>query len=85
MTSPSCITTAWARSTLDWRPTRPARILRSDEFAVLQAAEAVGADQVVIAPDERRGMNLERLLECKTAGYPVRAVPDLRREGNPAG
>jgi sugar transferase (PEP-CTERM system associated) len=47
------------------------RILRSDNFAVLQAAEAIGADQVVIAPDERRGMNLERLLECKTAGYPV--------------
>ncbi len=47
------------------------RILRSDQFAVLQAAEAVGADEVVIAPDERRGMNLERLLECKTAGYPV--------------
>ena len=38
---------------------------------MLQAAEAVGADEVVIAPDERRGMNLERLLECKTAGYPV--------------
>jgi sugar transferase (PEP-CTERM system associated) len=47
------------------------RILRSDEFAVLQAAQAVGADQIVIAPDERRGMNLERLLACKTAGFPV--------------
>jgi sugar transferase (PEP-CTERM system associated) len=47
------------------------RILRSDDFAVLQVAQAVGADQVVIAPDERRGMNLERLLECKTAGFPV--------------
>jgi len=47
------------------------RILHSEGFAVLQAAQAVGADQVVIAPDERRGMNLERLLECKTAGFPV--------------
>jgi sugar transferase (PEP-CTERM system associated) len=47
------------------------RILRSDDFAVLQVAQAVDADQVVIAPDERRGMNLERLLECKTAGFPV--------------
>ncbi len=46
-------------------------ILRSDEFAVLQAAQAVGADQIVIAPDERRGMDLERLLACKTAGFPV--------------
>jgi sugar transferase (PEP-CTERM system associated) len=47
------------------------RILRSNDFAVLQAAQAVGADQIVIAPDERRGMNLERLLECKNAGFPV--------------
>jgi len=47
------------------------RILRSDEFAVLQAAQSVGADQIVIAPDERRGMNLQRLLECKTAGFPI--------------
>ncbi len=47
------------------------RILRSDAFDVLQAAQMVGADQVVIAPDERRGMNLERLLACKTAGFPV--------------
>jgi sugar transferase (PEP-CTERM system associated) len=47
------------------------RILRSTGFAVLQAALAVGADQIVIAPDERRGMNLERLLACKTAGFPI--------------
>jgi sugar transferase (PEP-CTERM system associated) len=48
-----------------------ARILHSDDFAVLDVAQAVGADQIVIAPDERRGMNLERLLACKTAGFPV--------------
>jgi sugar transferase (PEP-CTERM system associated) len=47
------------------------RVLRSDAFAVLQFARAVGADQIVVAPDERRGMNLERLLACKTAGFPV--------------
>ena len=47
------------------------RILRCDAFDVLRAAQAVGADQVVIAPDERRGMDLERLLACKTAGFPV--------------
>jgi len=47
------------------------RVLRSDGFAVLQAAQSIGADQIVIAPDERRGMNLERLLECKTAGFPI--------------
>jgi sugar transferase (PEP-CTERM system associated) len=48
-----------------------ARILRSDGFAVLQVARSVGADQIVIAPDERRGMNLERLLACKSAGFPI--------------
>ncbi len=47
------------------------RILRSEGFAVLQAAREVGADEIVIAPDERRGMNLHRLLACKTAGFPV--------------
>jgi sugar transferase (PEP-CTERM system associated) len=47
------------------------RILRSETFDVLQVAQLVGADQVVVAPDERRGMDLERLLACKTAGFPV--------------
>jgi sugar transferase (PEP-CTERM system associated) len=47
------------------------RILPSDNFAVLQAADQVAADQVVVAPDDRRGMDLEQLLECKKAGYPV--------------
>ena len=46
------------------------RILRSDDFAVLQAAEAVGADQIVIAPDERRGMNLRA-----SAGVQDRRLP----------
>ncbi len=38
---------------------------------VLDAARQVSADQIVIAPDERRGMNLEQLLICKKAGFPV--------------
>ena len=38
---------------------------------MLSAARQVGADQIVVAPDERRGMNLERLLACKKAGFPV--------------
>jgi sugar transferase (PEP-CTERM system associated) len=29
------------------------------------------ADQIVVAPDERRGMALHDLIACKTAGYPV--------------
>jgi sugar transferase (PEP-CTERM system associated) len=39
--------------------------------SVLQAARGVDADQIVVAPDERRGMDLERLLACKKAGFPV--------------
>ncbi len=47
------------------------RILRPADFNVAAAAAEVGADLVIVAPDERRGMNLQRLLECKRAGYPV--------------
>jgi sugar transferase (PEP-CTERM system associated) len=46
-------------------------ILRTDQSQVLDAARRVSADQIVIAPDERRGMNLEQLLACKKAGFPV--------------
>ena len=46
-------------------------ILRTVGLRVLEAARQVGADQVVIAPDERRGMDLEQLLACKKAGFPV--------------
>jgi sugar transferase (PEP-CTERM system associated) len=38
---------------------------------LLAVARAVEADQIVMAPDERRGMALEGLIACKTAGYPV--------------
>jgi sugar transferase (PEP-CTERM system associated) len=47
------------------------KILCVDQSHVLDAARRVGADQIVIAPDERRGMNLEQLLACKKAGFPV--------------
>jgi sugar transferase (PEP-CTERM system associated) len=46
-------------------------ILHIDQSHVLESARKVGADQIVIAPDERRGMNLEQLLACKRAGFPV--------------
>jgi len=46
-------------------------ILRTDRLHVLEAARQVSADQIVIAPDERRGMDLEQLLACKKAGFPV--------------
>ena len=38
---------------------------------ILDAARRLGADQIVVAPDERRGMNIESLLRCKIAGFPV--------------
>jgi sugar transferase (PEP-CTERM system associated) len=37
----------------------------------LALAECFGADQIVVAPDERRGLSTEELLACRTAGYPV--------------
>lgn len=37
----------------------------------LGIARRFSADQVVVAPDERRGLALEGLLACKIAGYPV--------------
>jgi sugar transferase (PEP-CTERM system associated) len=46
-------------------------ILRTERLHVLDAARQVAADQIVIAPDDRRGMDLEQLLACKKAGYPV--------------
>jgi sugar transferase (PEP-CTERM system associated) len=47
------------------------RILRPADFNVAAAAAEIGADLVIVAPDERRGMNLHRLLECKRGGVPV--------------
>jgi sugar transferase (PEP-CTERM system associated) len=38
---------------------------------LLAMAHAINADEIVVAPDERRGMELEGLIACKTAGYPV--------------
>ncbi len=46
-------------------------ILQPDDFAVLDVAQQVDADEIVVAPDERRGMRLDRLLDCKKAGFPV--------------
>ncbi len=47
------------------------KILRTERLHVLDAARQVAADQIVIAPDDRRGMDLEQLLACKKAGFPV--------------
>jgi sugar transferase (PEP-CTERM system associated) len=37
----------------------------------LSAAHMCDPDEVVVAPDERRGMPLDTLLACKKEGYPV--------------
>lgn len=34
-------------------------------------ARAIGADEIVVAADERRGLPIKSLLECKIAGFPV--------------
>jgi sugar transferase (PEP-CTERM system associated) len=38
---------------------------------ILHVARKLRADQIAVAPDERRGMELQSLLACKTAGFPV--------------
>ncbi len=43
--------------------------LPADGF--LGLARRCGADQIVVAPDERRGLALAGLLDCKIAGIPV--------------
>jgi sugar transferase (PEP-CTERM system associated) len=47
------------------------RILRPETFDVAGVAAAVNADVIIVAMDDRRGMDLPKLLACKQAGYPV--------------
>jgi len=47
----------------------PVVTLPPDGF--LGLARRCGADQIVVAPDERRGLALTGLLVCKVAGFPV--------------
>jgi sugar transferase (PEP-CTERM system associated) len=42
-----------------------------DGTPFLEAAQAFGADQIVVAADERRGLPMDALLACRTAGFPV--------------
>ena len=46
-------------------------VVMATDSNYLQLATAYDVDQIVIAPDERRGMRLERLLDCKKNGFPV--------------
>ena len=56
---------------MDPRLETDASVVRLQGQDVLAAARLVGADQIVVAPDERRGMDVMRLLACKIAGFPV--------------
>ena len=47
------------------------QVLMAGPDGFLGIAQRFGADQIVVAPDERRGLPLEGLLDCKIAGYPV--------------
>ncbi len=38
---------------------------------LLKVANQAQADEIVVAPDERRGMALKSLITCRAAGYPV--------------
>jgi sugar transferase (PEP-CTERM system associated) len=38
---------------------------------LMNLAAQVRADQIVVAPDERRGMTLDSLISCRANGYPV--------------
>ncbi len=49
----------------------PAHRIVTDAADVLALAHALAPDQIVVAPDERRGLAMEGLLACRMAGYPV--------------
>jgi sugar transferase (PEP-CTERM system associated) len=46
-------------------------VVMASDGNYLRLALAHDVDQIVVAPDERRGMRLEWLLDCKKAGFPV--------------
>lgn len=46
-------------------------VVVANDSNYLQLALAHDVDLIVVAPDERRGMRLERLLDCKKNGFPV--------------
>ena len=49
----------------------PANHIISTSGDLLRIADRVFAEQIVVAPDDRRGMSLESLIACRNAGYPV--------------
>ncbi len=47
------------------------RIRVAENGNVLPIAQSVVPDEIVVAPDERRGLSLDSLLACKKEGYPI--------------
>ncbi len=47
------------------------RILETTGGDVLGPARQIDPDEIVVAPDDRRGMKLDSLLACKKEGFPV--------------
>lgn len=46
-------------------------VVHAPAAGILDIARRHGVDQIVVAPDERRGLALDSLLACKVAGFPV--------------
>ena len=46
-------------------------VVHAPVHGILDIARHHGVDQIVVAPDERRGLALDSLLACKVAGFPV--------------
>jgi sugar transferase (PEP-CTERM system associated) len=49
----------------------PSNGILSGTSELLATAQELNPDQIVVAPDERRGLAMQGLLACKMAGYPV--------------
>lgn len=49
----------------------PSHQIVPDTNDLLATVRRLNPDQIVVAPDERRGLAMEGLLACKMAGYPV--------------
>jgi sugar transferase (PEP-CTERM system associated) len=47
------------------------RILHTQGGDMLSPARQIDPDEIVVAPDDRRGMKLDSLLACKKEGFPV--------------
>ena len=47
------------------------QIVLSGPKGIAETARVLAPDEIVVAPDERRGMDLHGLLDCKINGFPV--------------